>query len=144
MDGQHILRPGQTNGIKILSLCGEAYILSGVIDPIVFGKIACLVHLGRAFAIRRPGCRAINGFAIDIQPLADTKQQLFGLLGDHPIWPWADIQKQRAIFTNIVDQVMDERVYRFIACLFQISPSVTIIHCSVSDPIVVGKVFEAP
>ena len=71
--------PGQRDGVQVVALDREADVLARVAQVVLLVEITPGRQPGRPLAGDDPGGRAVDGLAVDPQPLAHAQQQL--------LWP---------------------------------------------------------
>ena len=71
------------------------------------------LNLGWAFAENLPRMGAVDGFAVNVEPVADFQQRGSHVVGDGAVWPRADVQKQISVLADDVHQLMNQEVGGF-------------------------------
>ena len=79
---------------------------------------------GGAFAIALPGARGVNGLPVGFEPGADLAQQDLFFFRDRAIRPGTDVQQQRAVLADNIDQVADNFAARLVVLVGHIAPGI--------------------
>src|SRR6185437_14810563 len=114
---------GEDGGVQDLPAGREANVLSG--EGRARGVFeGAFDDLGGALAKYLPGARAVDGFAVDAEPAADFSEDFHLRLGDGAVRPRADIEEQRTVLTDDVDQVVNDRRRGLVVLILDITPGV--------------------
>ena len=116
-------RPRQRDREHRIAFAGEANVVLGERLALRVGERS-FDDGGGAFTERRPRPRGVNGFAIQCQPPADLAQQALFRFGNRPIRSGADVEQQRAILADDVDEVVDQRVGGLVLLVQDVAPGV--------------------
>ena len=143
LDDRMLARPAHDRGIQYTALHRESHVLAAVGRLLRFIVFATPRDLGGAFSVGDPGGGPVDRFAVDRQPRAHSPQQLPGLLGQRAVRLGPDVQQQRTVLADVVDQVVHELGGRLVGGLLEVAPPRTIVDGRVGDPLVVGQLVHA-
>ena len=128
VDHHHIVRFTERDGKQPLVLGREADVLPRE-GEIVVVELP-IDYLGRTFAGDAPRPRAVDRFAVDLQPAADLAQERLLLVRDRAIRLGADVQQQTTVLADDVDQMMDDRRGFLVNGVADVTPGVLRDRCA--------------
>ena len=109
-----------------------------------FAEHAAVGHLGGTFAVGHPRRGAVDGLAVDPQPVAHRQQPLPGFIGDAAIRLRPHVQQQIAIFADVVHEVVNQRAGVLESGIRDEPPGALIVDRRIRDPVVVGQSVHPP
>jgi hypothetical protein len=105
-----IMGPAENDGVQDVAFDGVAHVAGGEAGRGEFTEAEGFVAagLGRALAENRPRPGAVDGLAVDAEPVSDLEQDFAGGLGDEAVGLRADVEQEHAVLADDVYEVGDE------------------------------------